>query len=109
MLLQSASLPGSAGPDTGVRRGVLRAALSRRWAAAIACFAILSPSSECWLSHSAMPPRTASATKPAQSRDASDSFICPENCGSASFTESTKFTPSQTSGGEIFTSRGNSL
>ncbi len=45
----------------------------------------------------------------AHSRDESRSFVCPENCGSSIFTDSTKLTPSQTSSGASLMPRGKRL
>src|ERR1700722_17175508 len=48
-------------------------------------------------------------TIPADSRDESFSLVCPANCGSRIFIESTKLTPSQTSSGVSFKPRGTGL
>ncbi len=48
-LLQSASLPGSAGPATTRLRAIFWLAFNRVWALTIASWAIFSPASGCWL------------------------------------------------------------
>ena len=105
-LVQSASLPGSAGPATTRLRTICFAVFKRRCAFSMANAAIWSPVSGCWLSHSAKWSFTTPCTKLAHSRDDSRSLVCPENCGSWIFTDSTKLTPSHTSSGASLSPRG---
>ena len=107
--VQSASLPGSAGPLT-IRLRVTRcAARVRSSAFAIANCAIFSPASGCWFSHSANASLTTPETKAADSRDESFSLIWPANCGFCIRTESTNAACSQTSSGASFMPRGTRL
>ena len=79
--VQSASLPGSAGPLVMRLRVTRAAALVRSCALPIANCAIFSPASGCWLSQSAKASFTTPETKAADSRDESFSLVCPANCG----------------------------
>ncbi len=104
--VQSASLPGSAGPDVMRLRVTRAAALVRSCALPIANCAIFSPASGCWLSQSANASFTTPETKAADSRDESLSLVWPANCGFCMRTDSTKATPAQTSSGASLSPRG---
>ncbi len=76
-LVQSASLPGSAGPPAMRLRATFCDAFKRACALAIASCAIFSPASGCWLSHSAKASLTTPPTNAADSREASRSLVWP--------------------------------
>ena len=109
-LTQSASLPGSAGPATMRLRAIFWLSLKRCCALAIASMRdllalvrmLVEPQRERVLDRRP-------ATMPADSRDESRSLVCPANCGSRIFIDSTKLTPSQTSSGESLSPRGTRL
>ena len=107
--VQSASLPGSAGPLVTFLRTTLRLARSLRWALVMAISAIRSPDSGCWESQRLSASLAIPETKAAHSRDARRSLVWPVNCGSVIFTDSTCAQRSQTSSGASFTPRGRRL
>ena len=86
---QSASLPGSAGPEVTFLRATFFALFWRRWAALITSSARASAWSTWWLSHSEKASLTTPETKPATVREESRSLVWPANWGSSIFTEST--------------------
>ncbi len=98
--VQSASLPGSAGPVTTRLRTTLRLALSRALGVGDRQLgnAVRRPPG-CWFSHRANASLTTPDTNAAHSREDSRSLVWPENCGSSILTDSTKATASQTSSG----------
>ena len=87
--VQSASLPGSAGPDTTRLRTTFCAAFSRACAFMIASMAIFSPASGCCASQMPNESFTSPETNAADSREASRSLVWPANCGSCILTDST--------------------
>ena len=87
--LQSASLPGSAGPVVTFFRATFFAAAVRCCALRIASSAMRSPSAVCWFSQSEKASRATPEMNAAACREDRRSFVCPENCGSRSFAEST--------------------
>ena len=109
--VQSASLPGSAGPCVIFLRTT--------------CFACLEPDrrasrsraarsrrriSTCWFSQSEKRVvRRAARRIPPQSREDRRSLVWPENCGSVIFSDSTKRSRSQTSSGASLMPRGSRL
>ncbi len=88
-LLQSASLPGSAGPATTRLRATFWLARRRVCAFMIASCAMRSPCSGCWLSQSPNWSLTMPETNAAGSREERRSLVWPANCGSRIFIEST--------------------
>ena len=107
--MQSASLPGRAGPWVIFLRMTCLAAFRRALARSMASCAMRSPSSTCWLSHRLKASWMTPSTMPAAWRDDSRSLVWPANCGSCSLPESTKERRSHTSSGASFTPRGNRL
>ena len=87
--MQSASLPGRAGPPVTFLRATTLLAFIRRWALSMAISAILSASSMCWFSQRLKASLTAPETKAAHCRDESRSLVWPENRGSVIFTDRT--------------------
>ena len=88
-LVQSASLPGNAGPDVSFLRTTFLAERMRRAALPMQCWASNSASSVCSLSHRLKLSLTTPEIKAAASREDNRSLVCPENWGSCSLTEST--------------------
>ncbi len=108
--MQSASLPGSAGPCVTFLRTTCFSVFRRALARSIAICAIFSPSSTCWFSHRLKASCAAPSMKPAAAwRELSRSLVWPLNCGSVIFSDSTKATRSHTSSGASFTPRGSRL
>ena len=87
--MQSASLPGSAGPAATFLRCTFLAGRWRRMALSMASWAMRSASSVCWLSQSEKASLATPETKAAASREVRRSLVCPENCGSLMRSEST--------------------
>ena len=87
--VQSASLPGSAGPVVTFLRTTCFEARIRAWAPAMAISAMRSPASGCCPSHRLNASFTTPETNAAHSLDESRSLVCPVNCGSLIFTDST--------------------
>ena len=108
-LVQSASLPGSAGPAVTRLRLTCCAALVRSCAFSMANCAMRSPASGCWLSHSDSESCTKLSASEAASRVASRSFIWPANCGSWILIDSTKQHLSKMSSGVSLMPRGTRL
>ena len=108
--VQSASLPGSAGPAMMLLAlDLLRLPSAGAARCSIASCAISSPVSGCWFSQSENASCVTPATNAGASREESRSLVCPENCGSVIFSDSTKLTPSQTSSGASLMPRGSRL
>ena len=87
--LQSASLPGSAGPLTSFLRTTFFAARKRRWAELIAISANNSAVWTFWLSHKLKASFTTPPINTALWREERRSLVCPANCGSCILREST--------------------
>ncbi len=107
--MQSANLPGSAGPWVIFLRTTCFSVFSRACARAIAICAMASPCSMCWFSHSEKASCAAPSTKAAACRELRRSLVWPLNCGSPIFRDKMKLARSQTSSGASFTPRGSRL
>ena len=107
--MQSASLPGSAGPEVTFLRVTCFSVFRRALARSMASWAMRSPTSTFWFSHRLKASCTAFSTKPAAWREDRRSLVWPENCGSVIFMLSTKATRSHTSSGASLTPRGSRL
>ena len=108
-LVQSASLPGSAGPEVTFLRATLRLFFMRCCAFSIASLAISSPSPTFWFSHRLKASLTIPDTKVAAAREDSRSLVWPLNCGSARRSERMKPMRSQISSGASLTPLGSKL
>jgi hypothetical protein len=86
---QSASFPGNAGPAVIFLRSTFFSACSRRCALRIAISAIFAPSCGCSFNQRLNASLDTPEMNAADWRDDSRSFVCPENCGSCSFADST--------------------